>query len=83
MWNRETEYTIFNYPGGAHVAAAVWPCICLFTVNWAAIVRDREDCDSSKKAYLMTASVSQSATSHRIAAQRVARRPFDPHATPS
>jgi len=24
---------IFNYPGGTHVASAIWPCICLFKRN--------------------------------------------------
>jgi len=22
---------IFNYPKGPHVAAAIWPCICMYT----------------------------------------------------
>ena len=25
------EYIICNYPGGLHISAAIWPCICLFS----------------------------------------------------
>jgi len=30
------RFVIFvcNYPGGAHVAAAIWPCTCLLLPEW-------------------------------------------------